>query len=76
AVGSSYRIVAASSGMCVIVSGASHASGAALIQYPCQGAGALNYQFNLYLPVVAATNVTAATTNLCVSVNGGSTAAG
>ncbi|CAJ8617947.1 lectin repeat-containing protein [Burkholderia pseudomallei] len=76
AVGSSYRIVSASSGMCVNVSGASHASGAALIQYPCQGAGALNDQFNLYLPVVAATNVTAANSNLCVSVNGGSTAAG
>ncbi|KVN33770.1 lectin [Burkholderia pyrrocinia] len=74
--GANYRIVSVSSGMCLNISGGSSASGAALIQYPCQGAGSLNDQFNLYLPVVAATNITSANSNLCVTVSGHSSTSG
>ncbi len=73
AVGSSYRLVSAVSGMCAAVAGASNADGAQVVQWPCQSATSLGDQFNLYLPVQAATNVVAAHSGRCM-VESGNTA--
>ncbi|WDD94131.1 RICIN domain-containing protein [Burkholderia sp. FERM BP-3421] len=70
AVGASYRLVSAVSAMCAAVNGGSNADGAQLVQWPCQSATALNDQFNLYLPVQAATNVVAAHSGRCMVENG------